>query len=147
MLVVVLAGLLSSPDVPPVTVASWAKVAPADFMATAASELAGTSETATYGPPYNHAAGSVQRLLFSWQILAGVRQPINAAQTFVLSPLSKLAPTDPALGRRARAPTSRAAAAQQLQWDNAYLTAVTHVNFASGIPPSSRPRTTVRCRC
>ena len=55
VLVVVLAVVLSSPDVPPVTVASWAKVAPADFMATAASELAGTSETATYGPPYNNA--------------------------------------------------------------------------------------------
>ena len=48
-----LAGLLSSPDVPPVTVASWAKVAPADFLGTAASELNGTSLTASYGPPYN----------------------------------------------------------------------------------------------
>src|ERR1039457_2939358 len=33
VLVVGLASLLSSPDDPPVTVASWAKVAPADFMA------------------------------------------------------------------------------------------------------------------
>ena len=48
-----LAGLLSSPDVPPITVASWSKVAPADFLATAASELSGTSQTAMYGPPYN----------------------------------------------------------------------------------------------
>ncbi|HLK01519.1 MAG TPA: cytochrome b N-terminal domain-containing protein, partial [Streptosporangiaceae bacterium] len=40
-----LAGLLSSPDVPPVTVASWAKIAPADFLGTAASELNGTSLT------------------------------------------------------------------------------------------------------
>src|SRR5579862_1814330 len=47
VLTVGLAALLSSPDVPPVTVASWAKVAPADFLGTAASELAGTSETAT----------------------------------------------------------------------------------------------------
>ena len=46
-----LAGLLSSPDVPPVTIATWARVAPADFLGTAASELNGTSETATYGPP------------------------------------------------------------------------------------------------
>ena len=45
---------------PPVTVATWAKIAPADFVATAASELAGTSETATYGPPYNNATGSTQ---------------------------------------------------------------------------------------
>ena len=54
ILVVALAGFLSSPDIPPVTVATWAKLAPADFVATAATELAGTSETATYGPPYNH---------------------------------------------------------------------------------------------
>ena len=44
-------------------------------MATAASELAGTSETATYGPPYNNANGSTQRLLFSPETIAGVRQP------------------------------------------------------------------------
>ena len=55
----------SSPDVPSVTVQSWARVAPADFLATAASELNGTSETATYGPPYNNGTGSVQSLLFS----------------------------------------------------------------------------------
>ncbi len=89
ILVVALAGLLSSPDVPPVTVASWAKVAPADFMATAASELAGTSETATYGPPYNNGTGSIQRILFSPQTIVGVRQPLDAAQTFVLAPLSR----------------------------------------------------------
>jgi len=128
-----LAALLSSPDAPPVTVASWAKVAPADFMATAASELAGTSETATYGPPYNHESGSVQRIIVSWQLLAGVRQPINAAETFVLSPISKLAPTDAslesALVRYEDAPVTR-----QSAWDAAYLTAVTHVTFRSGTP-------------
>jgi hypothetical protein len=35
-----LAGLLSSPDVPPVTIQSWAQVAPADFPGTAAIEPA-----------------------------------------------------------------------------------------------------------
>ena len=64
-----LALLLSSPDVPSVTIQSWAKVAPADFLATAATELNGTSGSATYGPPYNNGTGSVQKLLFlrpSW---------------------------------------------------------------------------------
>ena len=60
-----LALLLSSPDVPSVTIQSWAKVAPADFLATAATELNGTSGSATYGPPYNNGTGSVQKLLFS----------------------------------------------------------------------------------
>src|SRR5579871_170988 len=46
LVVVALAGILSSPDVPPVTVQTWSQLAPDDFLATAASELAGTSETA-----------------------------------------------------------------------------------------------------
>ncbi len=133
VLVVVLAVVLSSPDVPPVTVASWAKVAPADFMATAASELAGTSETATYGPPYNNATGSVQTLGPHWQELAGILQPINAAETFVLSPLSKLAPTDPPVARSLRT-YDAAPAKQRSHWDQVYLTAVMHVRFVSGSP-------------
>ncbi len=133
VLVVLLSALLSSPDVPPVTVASWAKVAPADFIATAASELAGTSETASYGPPYNHASGDVQRIGVSWQLLVGVRQPINAAQTFVLSPLSTDSPTDPALARALRV-YEAAAGAQRQAWDQAYLKAVDHVTFRSGMP-------------
>jgi hypothetical protein len=133
VLVVVLSALLSSPDAPPVTVASWAKVAPADFVATAASELAGTSETATYGPPYNHGSGSVQRIGVSWQLLVGVRQPINAAETFVLSPLSKVAPTDPALAR-ALGVYSAADTAQRQGWDQAYLKALDHITFHSGTP-------------
>jgi hypothetical protein len=133
LLVVLLAGLLSSPDDPPVTVASWAKVAPADFLATAVSELDGTSETATYGPPYNHQSGSVQQIGPNWQLLAGVRQPINAAQTFVLDPLSKVAPTDPPLAR-ALAAYRRASTRQQQTWSLAYAKAVNHVSFRGGRP-------------
>ena len=96
LLTVGLASLLSSPDVPPITIPTWARVAPADFLATAATELNGTSETATYGPPYNNQSGSVQRLLFSPQTIPGVTQPVNAAQDFVLGPLATLAATDPA---------------------------------------------------
>jgi len=81
----VLAGLLSSPDVPPVTIATWARVAPADFLGTAASELDETSETATYGPPYNDQTGSVQRLLFSPQTWTGITQPVSAARDFVIA--------------------------------------------------------------
>jgi Cytochrome b(N-terminal)/b6/petB len=128
-----LAGLLSSPDVPPVTVATWAKLAPADFLATAASELNGTSETATYGPPYNHGTGSVQHLLITPQDWPGVTQPINAAQTFVISPLAKLAPTDPALAASLTVYRS-APASQQLKWANAYAGAVTKVKFVGGSP-------------
>ncbi len=132
-LVVALASILSSPDTPPVTIQSWAKVAPADFMGTAASELAGTSETATYGPPYNHGSSNVQGIGISWQMLAGVREPIHPAHTFVLSPLSKLAATDPSL-RRALARYESAPSSLQKAWDAAYLKALTHVRFHAGVP-------------
>jgi len=132
-LVVVLAALLSSPDVPPLSISTWAKLAPADFMATATSELDGTSETATYGPPYNNASGATQRIGISWEKLAGVRTPVNAAQDFVLGPLSKVAPTDPtlaaALHRYSSAPASTRSA-----WAATYAKALDHVRFVNGRP-------------
>jgi len=133
VLTVLLAALLSSPDVPPVTVATWARVAPADFVGTAASELAGTSETATYGPPYNHQDGNVQRLGWSWQTLAGVRIPIDAAKAFVLTPLAALSPTDPAL-RHALDRYRSAPSALQRRWARAYLAAVGKLRFVAGRP-------------
>src|SRR5450756_490314 len=78
VLTVGLASLLSSPDDPPVTVRSWVQVVPADFLATAASELNGTSGTAGYGPPYN-SNGTPQSELFAPANIAGVRQPIDTA--------------------------------------------------------------------
>ena len=100
-------------------------------MATAASELAGTSETATYGPPYNRGSGSTQRILFSPETIAGVRHPVNAAYAFVLAPLEKLAPTDAVL-RQALDRYNGATATTRTSWDNAYAKAVTKVKFYKG---------------
>jgi hypothetical protein len=128
-----LAGLLSSPNVPPVTIATWARLAPADFLATAATELNGTSETATYGPPYNNQAGSLQKLLFAPASITGITQPVNAARDFVIGPLKALAGTDPAI-RGPLATYQAASPAQQLSWATAYTTAVTKVTFTNGTP-------------
>jgi hypothetical protein len=139
ILVVALAGLLSSPDTPPVTIATWAKVAPADFVATAASELAGTSETAMYGPPYNNQSGSLQSLLFSPAKIPDVRQPIDAAQTFVLAPLEKEAPTSPVLAQALQR-YNAASAKEQVAWATAYANVVTKVRFDAGaavVPPAA----------
>jgi hypothetical protein len=133
VLTLALAALLSSPNVPSITIQSWAKVAPADFLATAASELNGTSETATYGPPYNNGTGSVQTLLFSPAKLAGVRQPLDPAQDFVIRPLTAIAPATPAVAA-ALATYQAAPASQQLAWANAYANAVTKVKFPGGNP-------------
>ncbi|MBV9093098.1 MAG: cytochrome b N-terminal domain-containing protein [Streptosporangiaceae bacterium] len=128
----VLAGLLSSPDVPPVTVATWAKAAPADFLGTAASELDGTSLTATYGPPYN-TNGTPQSLLFAPANWFGVTQPIDAAQTFVVSPLTQTTPINPAV-KAALAVYNAAPASQQAKWATNYGNAVAKVKFVNGIP-------------
>jgi quinol-cytochrome oxidoreductase complex cytochrome b subunit len=133
VLVVLLAGLLSSPDKPPVTVATWAKLAPADFMGTTVSELAGTSETAHYGPPYNNGSSNVQKIGVSWQMLAGVHQPINTAQTFVLSPLKTIASNNPQLAKALKQ-YDRASGQQQNSWAQAYLKVVRDVTFKNKVP-------------
>jgi len=133
-LVIIFAGVLSSPDVPPVTVQNWAKLAPADFLATAAGELDGSALAASYGPPYNHGDAAVQQVgPFNWQKLAGITHPIDAAQVFVLSPLEKLAPTNATLAH-ALAVYDHASPEQRNAWASAYDKAVTKVTFTNGQP-------------
>jgi len=128
---VALAGLLSSPDVAPVTIRTWATADPGDFLATVAAELAGTSETATYGPPYNHGSAFVQRIGVSWQSLAGVRERIDPAQAFVLGPLAAAAGENPALVDALTAYRS-APTAQRTAWLSSYSTALAKASVVSG---------------
>jgi len=122
-LTLVMAGVLSSPDVPPVTMQTWGKVAPVDLVYTAATELNGTAGAATYGPPYNNQTGGVQQVgPVNWQKVAGITQPIDAAHDFVLGPLGTLAKTTPALAT-ALATFNAATPAQQNKWATAYVNA------------------------
>ena len=122
-LVVLMAALLSSPDVPPVSVQTWARVDPVGFVNTAATELDGTGGAASYGPPYNNQSGAVQQVgPVNWQKLFGVTQPVDAAKVFVISPLAKLAETSPALAA-ALSTYNSASPAQQQKWATAYDTA------------------------
>ncbi len=133
VLTVALGWILGSPDKPPATVQSWAQVAPADFLATAATELNGSSLSSTYGPPYNNGTGAVQRLWFSPQEWAGVTQPVNSAHDFVILPLSIYSHGQPAVAA-ALATYQAAPASQQVTWANNYLKAVTKVKFPNGVP-------------
>jgi hypothetical protein len=124
VLVVVLAAVLSAPDVPPVTIASWAHADPVDFVTTATSELAGTSGTAGYGPPYNTTPDAAQAVgPIVPQEWAGVSTPIDTAQDFVLHPLS-LAATGNATLTSALAAYNTASATQQQAWLDAYTKAL-----------------------
>jgi hypothetical protein len=133
-----LAALLSSPDVPSVTVKSWTQVDPGGFLATAATELNGTSGSATLGPPYN-SNGDAQRVLIAPGNWAGVRQPIDTAQVFVLGPLSSTTANDPALAA-ALATYKAAPASLQNTWAANYVKAVAKVKFVNGrpvVPPAN----------
>jgi hypothetical protein len=116
-LTLVLSAVFSSPDVKPVTIAQWAQADPKDFLATALTELDGTSGVATYGPPYTHVAGAGQNVIgaLSIQRLLGVQIPIDPARAFVLGPLAIPARTDPALARAIRQ-YNGASAAQRRAW-------------------------------
>jgi hypothetical protein len=82
----VLAAVFSSPDDHAITMSSWAKADPADVVATAAGELAGTTTSATYGAPYNHASEGQSVLGLKLQKWGGVGLPISSAD-LVLQPL------------------------------------------------------------
>jgi hypothetical protein len=119
-LVAVMAGVLSSPDVPSLTIKTWGTVDPVGFVNTAATELDGGSVSSNYGQPYNNGSGSVQQVgPVNWQKLFGITQPIDSAGLFVLGPLAVQAKSDPQLATALTTYTS-APAAQQLKWATAY---------------------------
>lgn len=87
LLAVLLAVLFSSPDERPSTIGQWSRRDPINFLRTAVAELGGTSDTAEYGPPYNH-NGEGQHAAFLYpQKWLGVSHPIDTAQDFVIGPL------------------------------------------------------------
>jgi len=124
LVVIALAAALSSPDDPAVTIQTWATKEPVDFVTTAASELAGTSETGQYGPPYNSTADAAQAVgPISPQAWAGVSTPIDTAQDFVLRPLGFAAIGNPTLTTALQA-YGAASADQQQTWLTNYSTAL-----------------------
>jgi hypothetical protein len=130
VLAVLFAVVFSSPDEKAVTLQSWSRADPVDFVQTAIEELDGTSATATYGPPYTNTPGAGQRLgPISLERAVGVHIPIDTAKDFVIDPLLTL----PEPGVRAlvhrfeSAPSSRRSA-----WEAAYAKAAATATFSGG---------------
>jgi hypothetical protein len=95
ILTVGLAALFKSPDEPQLTFKGWATSAPDNFFTTAVGELAGTTEAAGYGPPYNDAGDGIAIGPLAPQKWMGVTHPVNAANDFVIEPLrSQQQPTE-----------------------------------------------------
>ena len=135
LIAVILTILFSSPDLPPSTVASWSRTMPIDFVTTAVTELDGTSETATYGPPYNHESAYVQHIWFiNLQKWLGVSHPINAPNDFVIQPLQMI-PDDPTLQREVSA-YKAAPAKTQTAWTTAYSNALAKATAKTAGPVS-----------
>jgi len=112
-----LAAIFSSPDDPAITMSAWANAAPNDVVATAAGELAGTTASAGYGPPYNSNSTGQQLGPLSLPKWAGVRLPVDST-SLVLRPLSNLS-GDPAL-TTALATWKSATPDQQAKWTKAF---------------------------
>ncbi len=120
LLVLGVSALFGAPDEPSVSLKTWAAAAPADFVATAAKELGGTSDTAGYGPPYNSTADASQKIgPIDLQSFSGVRLPVDTARDFVIGPLQSL-PSPPA----ALADWAAATDEQRASWTAAYSDAL-----------------------
>lgn len=119
LLTIGLAAIFSSPDKPAISLQTWARNDPNDFVATAVAELNGGSDSAGYGAPYTHTPDAGQSLgplhLQQW---FGVTNPIDPAQDFVLRPLEAI-PDDPPLAT-ALAQYTGAPADQQNKWATDY---------------------------
>jgi len=137
-LAVGLAGFLSSPDEPPLTLQQYAQQNPVGFVTTAMKELSGTGLIAQYGPPYNQGTGSVQSIgPISLQQAAGVTIPIDTAHVDVLDPLAIAAQSDPQVAAVLQTFT-QAGAKQQVAWEDAYTTALGKATGSHGqvvVPP------------
>ncbi|MBI1759201.1 MAG: hypothetical protein HYR62_08250 [Actinobacteria bacterium] len=124
LLTVGFAAVFSSPDEKPITLQGWAQADPNDFVATAVSELNGSSGTAEYGPPYNTAADGQKIGPLVLQKWGGVRTPVDTASDFVLTPLRSV-PGDTELST-AMATYAAASADQQTSWATSYGDALTN---------------------
>jgi hypothetical protein len=124
VVIIVLSATMSSPDVPSLTIQSWSKADPVDFLTTASGELAGSTTVSQYGPPYNGGDGSQQNWgFFRPQAWAGVRVPVDTTNDFVLTPLQQSSSNDPTV-TAALSEFTNASGDQQQSWLTNYSNAL-----------------------
>jgi hypothetical protein len=126
IIVVVLATLFGSPDDKQITFRQWATNAPADFYSTTVHELAGTSDSAGYGAPYNKASSGVNLGPLHLAQIAGVTHPVDTVNDFVITPLSTFNNSPSVTSALAR--WGSADSTTQGNWARAYDSALTEAN-------------------
>lgn len=131
LLVVILAAVFSTPDVPALTAKQVSAQAPKLLIQTALDDLAQQDPISTYGPPYNHTPGAAQHIgSFSPQKWGGVTIPINSAQAEVIDPLEHIVPIDRNLAGPLQSWTN-ANAKQQAAWVAAVNKELNHAVITS----------------
>jgi hypothetical protein len=122
LLVVGLSALFSAPDDPALTFKGWAAEDADSFYATAVAQLAGSSESAGYGAPYNENSDGLNLGPLFLQKWGGVTHPVDNAQDMVIGPLeSQVEPNDVSAALKE---WNAADAQQQSDWATAYDDAV-----------------------
>lgn len=130
LVVLGLSAFLKSPDEPALTFRGWATDASDNFYAVTVGELAGTTESAGYGAPYNHGGDGVAIGPVNPSKFMGVTIPVDPAQDFVIKPLS--AQQQPDTVATALTTWTGAAADQQRTWATNYDTALNDPTGANG---------------
>jgi hypothetical protein len=130
LLVLGLSAFLGSPDEPALTFQGWAKASPDNFYAVTVGELAGTTESAGYGPPYNDGGEGVAIGPINPAQVMGVTIPVDPANDFVIAPLSTS--QQPAAVVAALKLWQSAGADQQATWATNYDTALNDPEGAAG---------------
>ncbi|HVS49584.1 MAG TPA: hypothetical protein VHJ99_11860 [Candidatus Dormibacteraeota bacterium] len=131
VLAVLVAAILSSPDVAPVTIAAWAQQDPVDLVTTATNELAGSTTSAGYGPPYNSVGAGQNWGPIAPQKWFGARIPVDSANTFVIQPLQRASFSNTELGTALSA-WQKATPDQQTKWLDAYGKALPKATVSDG---------------
>ena len=131
LLTVLLASLFGSPDEKQVTIKSWSNAMPIDFATTAINEMNGSTTTAGYGPPYNHAATGQDIGFLHLAQWVGVRIPLNTTKDFVVSPLESL-PAGTSL-TPALATWNGASKAQRSAWVATVTKEIPKISFKQGL--------------
>jgi hypothetical protein len=125
------AAFLSSPDVPPVTIAAWSQGDPVDFVTTATNELAGSTTSAGYGNPYNTSDNGQSWGPIAPQKWFGTRIPVDSANAFVIQPLQRVASSNADVASVLK-DWQAASSDQQGEWTDAYGKALANATVADG---------------
>lgn len=95
VVVVLLAVVFSTPDLPSLTAKQVNKQAPMVLVKTALDDLSQQDPISTYGPPYNRTKDNIQKIgSFAPQTWSGVSIPIHSAKVEVIDPLQRISNID-----------------------------------------------------